>query len=281
MERSCRLWQVSGMRPPQPERPRLRKREIVFALAAGTVAAGGASLILFNSDDDGPPAPAAHGSRTMTYQIADFDEISTSGPQDVVVTRGDTFAVRAEGSPEALAWLKPVVANGRLTIEPRDGFNWMGWQKLRPATFYVTLPRLDAVAVAGSGDISVDRIEGESFEATIAGPGSLAIASMDVKQASFSIGASGDVTAAGTAGDTHVSIGGSGEVQAGRLRSQTASVSIAGSGDVALTVEEDAKVSIAGSGNVDIAGPAHCSVTQMGSGDVRCSGGGGTENDDS
>ena len=121
----------------------------------------------------------------------------------------------------------------------------------------------------------LDRIEGESFSGTIAGPGELSIATMTVDEADFRIGGSGNVTAAGTAREASVSIGGSGEVRAGGLMAQTAEVSIGGSGDVALTVQEDADISIAGSGDVDISGPARCSVSRMGSGEVRCSGGGG------
>jgi hypothetical protein len=258
----------------------LRKREIVFAVAAGMVAAGGAALILGDSGGGGPPAQAFGGTSEMTYQLGSFDEIATTGPQDVVVAFGETPSVRAEGSPDALGLLEAVVENGKLLIRPKNDFDGWAWGRLENATFYVTVPRLDAVAVAGSGDISVDQIAGKSFEASIAGPGSLAITDMNVEQANFSIGASGDVTAAGTAGQTHVSIGGSGEVRAGGLRSKTASIAITGSGDVALTVEDDAKVSIAGSGDVDISGAARCSVTQMGSGDVHCAGGGGTDDED-
>lgn len=265
------------MRPMQPERPRLRKREIVFAVAAGIVAAGGAALILGDSGDD-HEMPAIAAPTEMTYQVTDFDEISTVGPQDVVVTLGDTFSVRSEGSPAAHALLDATVVNGRLTIRPKDAdFNFFRWPGNASATYYVTLPRLDGIAVAGSGDVSVDRIEGQSFEAAIAGPGSLAIAAMAVQNANFTIGGQGDITVAGTARETHVSIAGTGEVQGGGLRSETASVSIGGTGDVALTVENEAKVSIMGTGDVDISGPARCSVTQMGTGNVRCSGGGGTE----
>lgn len=267
------------MKPTRPERPRLRKREIVFAVAAGVVAAGGAALMLDNGEG-GPPAQAFGGAREMTYQAANFDQISTVGPQDVRVTRGDAFAVRAEGSPRALAQLEAVVVNGKLTIQPKHGFNWGNWRSLQPATFYVTLPKLEAVAVAGSGDVSVDRIEGERFDGSIAGPGSLAIAAMAVGDASFSIGGQGDVTVAGTAKNTHVSIAGTGEVQGGGLSSDMASISIGGTGDVELTVQKEANVSIMGTGDVDISGPGRCSVTQMGSGDVTCAGGGGTENND-
>ena len=57
----------------------------------------------------------------MTYQVAEFDEIATTGPQDVVITIGETFSVRAEGSPEALAQLEAVVEGDTLAIRPKTG----------------------------------------------------------------------------------------------------------------------------------------------------------------
>lgn len=268
------------MRQPQPNRPRLRKREILFAVAAGVVAAGGAALILDSDDGEGftgPPAAVVAGPDRTSYQLAGFSEISTVGPQDVVVTLGDSFSVRAEGSPAALAQFEPVVEGDTLVIRPRDGFNWGGWRRLNGATFHVTLPRLEGVSVAGSGDVRVDRIEGESFEGTIAGSGELLIAAMTVDEADFNIAGGGNVAASGTARETRVAIGGSGDIEATGLRSETASVSIGGSGSVELAVANEAKVSIMGSGDVDIAGTGRCSVTRFGSGSVRCAGGGGTD----
>jgi hypothetical protein len=266
------------MRPPESARPRLRKREIVFAVAAGAVAAGGAALLL--SDDVGPgpgavpgfPAPGA-----ITYEVAEFDAISTSGPQDIVILRGDTPSVRAEGSPDALAQLEAVVEGDTLTIRPKRGFDWGDWRRLSSATFHVTLPRLESLAQAGSGNVRIDRVQGESFESSIAGSGELTIGLLEVDEADFNIGGGGNITASGKARQTRISIGGSGDIGASGLLSETASVSIAGSGDVELTVTDEANVSILGSGNVDIAGPGRCSVTRFGSGDVNCEGGGGTD----
>lgn len=251
----------------------LRKREIAFAVGMGALAAGGAALIL--AEDDGS-APFVAMAAPQTYELEPFAEISTVGPQDVVVTRADAYAVRSEGSPEALGLLEVTVEDGELVIRPRDQFRFgFDWSRLASATFHVTMPQLEQVSVAGSGSVRIDRIEGESFSGTIAGPGELNIATMTVDEADFRIGGSGNVTAAGTAREASVSIGGSGEVRAGGLMARTAEVSIGGSGDVALTVQDEADISIAGSGDVDISGPARCSVSRMGSGEVRCSGGGG------
>jgi len=265
------------MRPGTPPRKTLRKREILFALAMGGLAAGGVAVVLDNDEGDSGYVSAAAGPDNKTYTVAPFTEIATVGPQDVVVTYGETQSLRAEGSSRALAELEPVVINGKLTIRPKRGFNWSNWPALAEATYFVTIPKLERVDVAGSGDVSVDQIKGESFEGTIAGSGELSIRAMEVDRAIFAVNASGNVIAAGTAGDTHVAIGGSGQVSGGGLHSKTASVSIGGSGDVELAVDDKADVSITGSGNVDISGSARCSVTRYGSGEVDCQGGGGTD----
>jgi len=256
---------------PMRQQRKLRKREILFAVTLGAVAAGGAGIVLSESGSE--PMPFVVAAAPQTYELAPFEQISTVGPQDVVVTFGDTQSVRSEGSPEALGQLEVVVEDGELTIRPRNEFG-VNWASLSSATYFVTLPRLERVSLAGSGNIRIDKIEGDSFSGAIAGSGELAIADMRVDEADFRIGGSGNVRAAGTAREARVSIGGSGQIQAAGLRSQTATISIGGSGDAALTVEDEAQVSIAGSGNVAITGPARCSISQMGSGNVTCDGGG-------
>jgi hypothetical protein len=257
--------------PMPPPGRKLRKREVVFAVAMGALAATGAAVVL--EEGDGGTMPIAVTAAPQTYDLADVDAISIEGPQNVVITRGDTAALRSEGPPEALARYETVVEDGRLVIRPRAQFQGgFGWPRRSAVTFYVTLPRLNALSQDGRGDIRVDRIEGESFIGTITGSGELSIAAMQVGEADFIIQGSGELSVAGSARESRVSIAGSGDVHANGLQSERAEVSIAGSGDVALTVDDEAEIRIMGSGDVDIAGAATCSVTRMGSGDVRCNG---------
>jgi hypothetical protein len=249
-------------------RPRLRKREIAFAVGAGVLAAAGGAVML-DKIQEGHSASLPQIASDRSYNLAPFDELSTIGPQDVVITQGDQQSIRAEGSAAALAVLEAVVEDGKLVIRPKSGFGGH-WRGLSGTTFYVTVPRLEAIALAGSGNVRADRIAGKEFEGTIAGSGELTIGDLRVDEASLSVGGSGNVVAAGRTGRTRVAIGGSGQVHGEGLRSDTASVSIGGSGDAALNVQRDVKVSIMGSGNVQIAGPAHCSVSKFGSGNVSC-----------
>lgn len=248
----------------------------------GGLAAGGTAIVLSEIDGGGPGSgqeAVFAGPSQMDYEVAPFDQISTSGPQDLVITFGEELSVRSEGLPPALAQLEVVVENGRLLIRPKAGLFRGNWGLFENAKFFVTLPALKGIAMAGSGDVQVDRVEGESFEGTIGGSGEISIAELKVNTANFTVNGSGNITAAGTADQTRISIGGSGDVQAGGMRSARASIAIFGSGDVSLTVDEEAQVSITGSGDVNISGPGRCSVTKIGRSDVRCAGGGGDVDD--
>lgn len=217
-------------------------------------------------------APAL-GAGQRSYEISGFDKISTAGPFHVDVAVGPAISVRAEGPEEALDRLEVGVEHGSLRIRPKHRHFWdFDWSNVKPATLHVTLPRLSAVSVAGSGDMNIDHVEGGRFAASIAGSGALDVGALKVDEASFSVAGSGDVTAKGHARKSHVSIAGSGDLHLHELASDDASVSIVGSGDAALTVRDDAHISILGGGDVDIDGPAHCVVSRFGGGDVRCQG---------
>ena len=68
-----------------------------------------------------------------------------------------------------------------------------------------------------------------------------------------------------------VEIAGSGDIDGAAVIAETASVSIAGSGNVTAHATSTASVDIAGSGDVRVTGGAKCSVSKAGSGNVDCS----------
>lgn len=252
-----------------PDQPRLRKREILLAVGAGVLASGAALAILDNDGDDGSRIARSEPSE-MTYQLANFERISTTGPQEVEVTFGETFAVHAEG---AIGQLEVVVEDGELVIRPRNGGDW-DWGDFDSTKINVTMPRLTRVSLSGTGDIAIDQIKGERFSGVIAGgfDGNIRIGQLEVDQAEFTINGLGDIEVAGTARSTNMTINGVGEIQAGDLRTQTAVIAVNGPGDVELAVEQEANVSVRGPGEVDIEGPARCTISTAGPGSVSCGG---------
>lgn len=118
-------------------------------------------------------------------------------------------------------------------------------------TFYITLPELRALAVAGSGQITMVS----------------AFPVMD--KLNLSVAGSGKITVLGETDKLHISIAGSGRVEADALISSTGQIDIAGSGHARVDTRESLKVSIAGSGSVAYKGRPKISSSIAGSGSVR------------
>ncbi|HEY0148247.1 MAG TPA: head GIN domain-containing protein [Allosphingosinicella sp.] len=224
----------------------------------------------FSADAKEAESPGVQTQRS--YQVAGFDRLAVAGPHNVIVTVGGAPSLRAEGDSKQIERLEVKVENGELTIgvKERKGFSWSS--NRQALTIYVTAPSLRGAAVAGSGNIKIDRVEGKSFAAAIGGSGNIELPAMKVEEAAFAIGGSGNIKAAGTAGTSDVSIGGSGDLDLAGLEARQAKVSIAGSGNVRARATETADISIVGSGDVELSGGAKCTIDKMGSGSARCTG---------
>ncbi len=229
------------------------------------VAAALASAACTSANDGTPPGPV--GERN--FPTADFHAVESAGAFDVVVQVGGAPSVRAEGPSNMLDRLEIRVDDGVLKIgNRRDG--WQGWNRGGRVTVHVVAPSIDGAALAGSGDLSIDRVQAENFRGSLSGSGDLSVGTLQAGRAAFSLAGSGNVRASGTAGEADVRIAGSGDVDLGGLQTRRASVSIAGSGDIDLQASEEVTGAIMGSGDVSVTGGARCSIRKMGSGDVRC-----------
>lgn len=208
-------------------------------------------------------------SGTRNYDVTDFTAVDLRGSDDVEVSIGSGFAVRAEGDTAILDRLEIEKRGDTLRIG-RKGNSW-GWSgNDKGVKVYVTMPRVAAASVAGSANMTIERAEGD-FKGSIAGSGNLNVADLRGSAVDLSIAGSGDLTAAGVAQTLSMSIAGAGDIEAPALKAGEANVSIAGSGNVRAAVSGEAKVSILGSGNATLTGGARCSISAVGSGEAHCS----------
>lgn len=253
-------------------------RKFMFAASFALIALSTSACAYMDSEEEqqaddttgavtGTAAGGSGATTTRNYAVSGFTGIVAAGADKVEVTRGETFAVTAVGEPEVLDRLIVRVRNGDLEIRRRSGT----WTGTGSATIRVTMPALDEITVAGSGDISADRLSGDSVEVTVAGSGNVTLAAVDVRTLEMTIAGSGKVEARGTAEAIDATIAGSGDIAAPALTAQRAEISIAGSGNIAMAVTGNAEVSTIGSGNVTLTGGATCTHDKMGGGEVNCS----------
>ena len=207
---------------------------------------------------------------SRNYQVGQFERIEVMGPYEVAVTTGGATQVAASGGANLLDETEVVVEDGALVIKPkkRKGvrFNWRDGK----ARFAVNVAALRGAAIAGSGDVSVDKVSGD-FAGEVAGSGSIGIGALSGGRTSIEIAGSGEFTGSGQVDSLDVGIAGSGDVNLAGLTAKTADISIAGSGNVRANASDTAQVNIMGSGDVELGGGAKCTVKKAGSGNVRCS----------
>lgn len=239
-------------------------RHLLIVPALLLAACGGAS---FASDGDGDViAPGGSGGQ-RSYAASGFERIGLLGPDSATVSVGPAFSVRAEGDPAVLDRLQVKVKGDRLELSRRRDALGGGSGAAR---FVVTLPRIKAAAVAGSGNMTIDKAEADAFKASVAGSGDLAIGALRTGALDASIAGSGNFSATGLAERLDASVAGSGNFDGPGLVSTSADVSIAGSGRVRARVNGEASVSIVGSGDAELGPQARCTVSRVGSGRARC-----------
>ncbi|MBZ6378920.1 hypothetical protein B5C34_10405 [Pacificimonas flava] len=208
-----------------------------------------------------------------SWTPSDFDEIEVRGPYDVVVTTGGSPLVRAQGSDDALERLEIRTDGDRLIITSKrsGGLSGLfGGRDDADVRVLVNTERLNAASLSGSGDLVVDRMDGDDVKIAMSGSGDINVGAVRAGSAKIAMSGSGDISAAGACNSASISISGSGEVQAGDLACKMLTVSIAGSGDVYAHASDTATAKIAGSGDVFISGGARCSTKVSGSGEVQC-----------
>jgi hypothetical protein len=214
--------------------------------------------------------PGSGSGTTRSFAATDFDQVDLRGSDDIDVRVGTGFSVRAEGPSKELDKLKIEKIGNTLKVGRinSSGFNWDSDQK--GVKIFVTMPRIAGAGIAGSGNMTIDRIDGQSFAGETAGSGNLTIAALNVQTGKFSIAGSGDMNVAGTAKQLSMKIAGSGDIDAGGVKAEGANVSIAGSGSATADVTGPADVSVIGSGDVDLGKGAKCTTSKIGSGEVHC-----------
>lgn len=214
-------------------------------------------------------APRQDGD-TALYRVEGFDSVSLGTAATVDVRVGPSWSVRASGPAEELARLRVAREGRALELRMRDGWRG-GWSRsTRAVRIAITMPRITAASVSGSGRMAVDKATGEGFRAAVSGSGELALGAVRVSSLDVAISGSGNIAAAGRATQLNVRSSGSGGLLAPELRADGAAVSVAGSGRVRASVEGAATVSIAGSGSVNLGERARCTVRRAGSGRATC-----------
>lgn len=229
-----------------------------------------------------------------TRTVGNFTKISYRVPGKLYLKQGSPQKVELEGPADILKEIETEVSGDKLIIGKENRWMDWGWSSKDNIIAYVTVPTIEAVSVAGSGDLFCeDKINVGDLDLGVSGSGSMRLAfnatgnveadvsgsgDMDLKgncnnfdsdvsgsgkvyvsvaikeNADFGVSGSGKIQAQGNARAVKASISGSGKVLAGDLVAEKCDVRISGSGDLEVNVKEELEATISGSGSVTYTG---------------------------
>ena len=243
-----------------------------------------------------------------TRNVSGFTSVTLAGIGNVYLTQGPTESVRIEAEDNLIPYFDTSVLGSTLKIGIKDQYMGVSLQPTRPVKFYVTLPKIEAVTLAGSGnifagnlqagafrisllgsgDISTDALTATDLDMHLSGSGNISLGTVSASQVTASIAGSGDIqveslaadkVSSQTAGSGNITIGGkvteqsaeilgSGDYLAGGLKSATATVRVTGSGNSQVSTSDTLNVTILGSGDVAYSGHPTVNASIAGSGKV-------------
>ena len=234
-----------------PRREQHRSRWVLVAILAFLL--GGLAVALLyqsdvfggssNSTNEGSGVPA-----TQVRNVAAFNSIELAGSNKLVIRIGEKQSVVVRADNNLLDRVTTEVRSGKLVIANTPG----SFTPKSPMSVEVTVPTLNALTLAGGGNIVVNGINAENMTVTLSG--------------------GGNVTGSGTATSLEVTLDGSGNVWFTRVAAENVHAVLSGSGNIFVSATKSLDASVPGSGTITYAGnPQVVTKSVTGSGAITVS----------
>ena len=236
-------------------------------MALGLIAAG-----CFSNDASGVVA-----LRDYPLGSTPFAAVALNGEGQVSIAPGD-FALTVSAEEDVLPSVRVDVheaQSGAVLVLGRN-VDWLdGVRATVPLQFRVTMPRLEAISVAGPGSVAARGFKvGGTLRVAAAGAGRAQVVGVEAAElvvaaegasrvfttsiragaARYVQGGSARVTASGAALRVEVEIGGAGLFRGSALRAEAAAVEVTGAGQAFVWAENELRADVAGIGRIHYRG---------------------------
>lgn len=199
-----------------------------------------------------------------TRTLTDFSGLDLRNSANVYVTQGNVQEVKIEAEDNIIPLIQTDIRNGQLIITSRDKFN-----PAMPVNIYITVKDLSLIELSGSGNIiTPGEFHCDHINMRLMGSGDIRM-TLDAGALKATVSGSGNINLSGRSLESDIRISGSGDVRAEGMRTFMSSVSITGTGNTRVDVNDELYVNITGSGNVYyVTEPGKLSTRIAGSGEV-------------
>ncbi len=204
---------------------------------------------------------------TQDRTVTNAQRIKLSGSYDVEITQGPVTSLKVEADDNILPYILTNQEDGMLVIRSKDHINLSTEHNIK---VFITTNKLEQLHLSGSGNIigMTKFTGGDKLTLRIGGSGDMKL-EINTPHIDANISGSGSMTLKGETQDQKIQISGVGDYNADELKSESAVVKIAGSGNVKVFADANLDINIAGVGSVFYKGNATVKQHVAGSGEVK------------
>ncbi|GAB5487120.1 MAG: hypothetical protein Pars2KO_06900 [Parasphingorhabdus sp.] len=201
-----------------------------------------------------------------------FESILITGNVNVSIETGRGSSAVAEAETwRALDRISLRKAGDELVVSVRERTNQTNrYSSELPISLRLTTNKLTKIVHRGSGNVTVDSLEGSNASARIGGFGSMTIGSVETDRLEISMNGGGEMTIGGAARTAKISLLGSSKLDASDLVVDDLDLSHRGPANTQISVERRAEISNSGTGFIRIGGQPDCLVRSVGSAEIIC-----------
>jgi len=209
-------------------------------------------------------SPLAAAQRN--YSVTDFTRIRVEGPFAVTLATNVAPFARATGSQRALdrVWLK---VEGRTLVIRTDRSAWGGStdEDAGPVTIAVGTHDLDQATLSGPGSLAIDRVRGLGFSLSSIGSGAASIGEVAADRLRLFAQGSGSMRVAGATKQLDAALNGPGLIDASALTAKDATLSAMGPASLRANITNTVKLTATGTATIALDGGAACERKVSGS----------------
>lgn len=198
--------------------------------------------------------------------VKDFQGVSLSGSGDLIITQGDSEALRIDAEDNIMPLIESDVRAGTLYLGLKPNVGSV--ITTVPVKYYLSVKNLNAIDLAGSGSVQTDNLKASSLTIISTGSGSVDIKVLTADTLKVTMSGSGSVSLAGKVGQQSAELTGSGSYDASSLDTQQATAILTGSGGMTVWARNSLNITISGSGSVNYYGKPSLNQNLTGSGEI-------------
>jgi hypothetical protein len=201
--------------------------------------------------------------------VSQFEKIEVKGPVDVFLKQEEKEHLEVQAGESIIEFITTKVEENRLYIEWKAPDNYRAVNLKKSIKVFVMAPQVTSICVKGSGGIQGEGLwKFQNMDVYVKGSGDVSM-SLAGETLSVAVQGSGDLTFDGNVSHQDIQVAGSADYNAQELQSKTANISVSGSGNATLNVQDQLDIQVFGSGDILYKGNPQLNSQVHGAGHIK------------